>query len=59
MDRPPGVDPGRPTTALPCRPVILTRPVKGWALKGWAARIAERGGLRKAKVALARKLAAS
>jgi transposase len=37
--------------------VILTRPVKGSALKSWAARIAARAGLRKAKVALARKLA--
>jgi transposase len=37
--------------------VILTRPVKGSALKSWAARIAGRAGLRKAKVALARKLA--
>jgi transposase len=37
--------------------IILTRPVKGSALKGWAARLALRAGLRKAKVALARKLA--
>jgi transposase len=37
--------------------IILTRPVKGAALKSWAARIAVRAGLRKAKVALARKLA--
>jgi transposase len=37
--------------------VILTRPVKGSALKSWAARLATRAGLRKAKVALARKLA--
>jgi transposase len=37
--------------------VILTRPVKGSALKGWAARLAIRAGMRKAKVALARKLA--
>ncbi len=37
--------------------VILTRPVKGSALKGWAARLAARAGMRKAKVALARKLA--
>src|SRR5215217_3402409 len=37
--------------------VILTRPVKGSALKSWAARLARRAGLRKAKVALARKLA--
>ena len=37
--------------------VILTRPVKGSALKSWAARLAQRAGMRKAKVALARKLA--
>jgi transposase len=37
--------------------VILTRPVKGSALKSWAARLAGRAGMRKAKVALARKLA--
>jgi transposase len=37
--------------------VILTRPVKGSALKSWAMRLAARAGMRKAKVALARKLA--
>ena len=37
--------------------VILTRPVKGSNLKSWAARIAKRAGMQKAKVALARKLA--
>ena len=37
--------------------VILTRPVKGSALKSWAARLAKRVGLKKATVALARKLA--
>ncbi len=37
--------------------IILTRPVKGSALKSWAARLALRTGMRKAKVALARKLA--
>ncbi len=37
--------------------VILTRPVKGSMLKSWAARLAVRAGTRKAKVALARKLA--
>jgi transposase len=38
--------------------VILTKPVKGAAaLKSWAMRIAGRGGMKKAKVALARKLA--
>ena len=37
--------------------VILTRPVKGSALKRWAMAVAKRAGRRKAKVALARKLA--
>jgi transposase len=37
--------------------VILTRPVKGSALKRWAMAVAKRAGMRKAKVALARKLA--
>ena len=37
--------------------VILTRPVKGSALKSWAAKLARRAGAKKAKVALARKLA--
>jgi transposase len=37
--------------------VILTRPVKGAQLKSWAAKIARRAGMKKAKVALARKLA--
>lgn len=37
--------------------IILSRPVKGSALKSWAARLAARAGMRKAKVALARKLA--
>ena len=38
--------------------IILTRPVKGCApLKSWAMRLARRGGMKKAKVALARKLA--
>ena len=32
-------------------------PVKGGALKSWAARLAKRAGMQKAKVALARKLA--
>lgn len=36
---------------------ILTRPVKGSKLKSWAAKIALRSGMKKAKVALARKLA--
>jgi transposase len=37
--------------------VILTRPVRGSGLKSWAARLATRAGMKKAKVALARKLA--
>ncbi|MBR0774010.1 IS110 family transposase [Bradyrhizobium diazoefficiens] len=38
--------------------VLLTKPVRNCAaLKGWAMRIARRAGMRKAKVALARKLA--
>jgi transposase len=37
--------------------VILTRPLKGSSLKSWAMRLAKRAGMRKAKVALARKLA--
>lgn len=37
--------------------VILTRPVKGSSLKSWATRVAKRAGMRKARVALARKLA--
>lgn len=37
--------------------VILTRPVKGGPLKSWAMRVAIRAGMKKAKIALARKLA--
>jgi transposase len=37
--------------------VILTRSVKGSALKNWAQGVAKRAGMKKAKVALARKLA--
>jgi transposase len=37
--------------------VILTRPVRGSWLKSWAMKLARRAGMRKAKVALARKLA--
>jgi transposase len=37
--------------------VILTKSVKGSALKSWAMRLAKRAGMKKAKVALARKLA--
>ena len=37
--------------------IILTRPVKGHHLKSWAAKLARRAGMKKAKVALARRLA--
>lgn len=37
--------------------VILVRAVKGSALKSWAMKLARRAGMKKAKVALARKLA--
>ncbi len=37
--------------------IILTMPVKGGSLKSWAAKVAQRAGMKKAKVALARKLA--
>jgi len=37
--------------------IILSRPVKGSSLKRWALAVAKRAGRRKAKVALARKLA--
>ena len=37
--------------------IILTRPIKGGGLKSWAAKLARRAGMKKAKVALARKLA--
>ena len=50
-------DAGVRTALYEAANVILTRPVKGSALKSWAARLAQRAGMRKAKVALARKLA--
>ena len=37
--------------------VVLTRPVKGGALKSWALKLAKKRGLKRATVALARKLA--
>ena len=38
--------------------IILTKPLKGCtALKSWAMKVAKRSGMKKAKVALARKLA--
>ena len=50
-------DGGARTMLYEAANIVLTRPVKGSALKSWAARIAARTGMRKAKVALARKLA--
>src|SRR5919206_272365 len=50
-------DAGVRTALYEAASVILTRPVKGSVLKSWAARIAKRAGMSKAKVALARKLA--
>ena len=37
--------------------IILTKPIQGGGLKSWAAKLAKRAGMKKAKVALARKLA--
>ena len=50
-------DKGVRTALYEAAHVILTKPVKGSALKSWAARLAKRVGMNKAKVALARKLA--
>ena len=50
-------DKGVRTALYEAAHVILTRPVKGGALKSWAAKLAKRVGMQKAKVALARKLA--
>src|SRR5215208_7608508 len=50
-------DAGVRTALYEAANIILTRPVKGSARKSWAARLARRAGLRKARVALARKLA--
>ena len=50
-------DSGVRTALYEAAHIILTRPVKGSALKRWAARLAKRAGMQKAKVALARKLA--
>jgi transposase len=50
-------DAGVRTALYEAANIILTRPVKGSSLKSWAARLAVRAGMRKAKVALARKLA--
>jgi transposase len=50
-------DAGVRTVLYEAANVILTRPVKGSTLKCWAMAVAKRAGMRKAKVALARKLA--
>jgi transposase len=50
-------DSGVRTALYEAAHIILTRPVKGSALKRWAARLAKSAGMQKAKVALARKLA--
>ena len=50
-------DAGVRTALYEAANIILTRPVRGSVLKSWAARLAQRTGMRKAKVALARKLA--
>ena len=50
-------DAGVRTALYEAANVILTRPVKGAALKSWAMKLARRAGMKKAKVALARKLA--
>ena len=50
-------DAGVRTALYEAANAILTRPVKGSALKSWAMRVAKRAGMRKAKVVLARKLA--
>jgi transposase len=49
-------DKGVRTALYQAAHIILTRPVKGSALKSWAMRLAKRAGMKKAKVALARKL---
>ena len=50
-------DAGVRTALYEAANVILTRPVKGAGLKSWAMKLARRAGMKKAKVALARKLA--
>jgi transposase len=50
-------DKGVRTALFEAAHIILTKPVKGSALKSWAMRLAKRAGMMKAKVALARKLA--
>ena len=51
-------DEGVQTALYEAGNIILTRPLKGCtAFKSWAMRLAKRAGMKKAKVALARKLA--
>jgi transposase len=50
-------DAGVRTVLYEAAHIILTRPIKGGGLKSWAMRLAKRAGMKKAKVALARKLA--
>lgn len=50
-------DDGVRTALYEAANLILTKPLKGGALKIWAARLARRAGAKRAKVALARKLA--
>jgi transposase len=50
-------DKGVRTALYEAAHIILTRPVKGSTLKSWATKLAKRAGMKKAKVALARKLA--
>jgi transposase len=49
-------DKGVRTALYQAAHIVLTKPVKGSALKSWAMRLAKRAGMKKAKVALARKL---
>jgi transposase len=49
-------DKGVRTALYQAAHIVLTRSVKGSALKSWAMRLAKRVGMKKAKVALARKL---
>ncbi len=50
-------DAGVRTALYQAAHIMLTKPVKGSALKTWALRLSKRVGMSKAKVALARKLA--
>ena len=49
-------DKGVRTALYQAAHIVLTKPVKGSALKSWAMRLAKRVGMKKAKVALARRL---